>query len=103
MQNPKEVKINQLKDRSTGDVKILVEVVESMFKDIEDLKIDMAKPNKTTAKGILQYAEIIDSSVGKKFSEIFSKEFYYKFMWLEKESKETGLSYQQILQGILNS
>lgn len=103
MKNPKEVKISQLRNRSTGDMKILVEVVESMSKDIEDIKIDRAKPSKASAKGILQYSEIIDSSIGKDFSEIFAKEFYYSFRWLEKESKETGRSYQQILQGILDS
>jgi len=103
MKNPKEKQISQLKNRSTGDMKILVEVVESMFKDIENIKIDLAKPSKASAKGILQYSEIIDSSIGKDFSEIFAKEFYYSFMWLEKESKETGRSYQQILQGILDS
>lgn len=87
-----------------NDFKISIDDLTSaiicIHEDIEELKI--SKPDKSTAKALLEYIAMEDCKVKENWKILGGKEIKKYLEWLEKYCKENSCTEEQVLNMIIS-
>jgi len=88
-----------------NDLKIAIDdvisIIISIHKDIEKLKVKISKPNKATAKALLEYIAMEDCKAKENMEALCGKEIEQYFKWLESYCEENGTTQEQALKEII--
>ena len=89
-----------------NDLKIaiddIISIIIAIHYDIEKLKVKISKPNKATAKALLEYIAMEDCKVKENMEALCGKEIEQYFKWLESYCEENGTTQEQALKEIIN-
>lgn len=89
-----------------NDLKIVIDdvinIILTIHNDIEVLKVKTSKPNRATAKALLEYIAMEDCKAKENLEILCSKEIEQYFKWLESYCEENGTTQEQALQEIIN-
>jgi len=89
-----------------NDLKIAIDdvisIIITIHDDIEKLKVKTSKPNRATAKALLEYILMEDCKAKENKEALCSKEIEQYFKWLEAYCEENGTTQEQTLKEIIN-
>jgi hypothetical protein len=89
-----------------NDLKIaiddVIEVISNIQEDVEKLKIRTSKPDKTTAKALLEYIAMEECQAKKNMEVICSKEIQQYLKWIDEFCKEHHCTQEQALNQVIN-
>ena len=88
-----------------NDFKIAIDdlfnVIETIVDDVEKLKLETFKPNKDTAKALLEYLKCKDKKSKKNFAKVFEDRLPQYLAWLEYHCKEHSCTQEEALNEII--
>ena len=88
-----------------NDFKIAIDdlfnVIETLVDDVEKLKLEAFKPNKDTARTLLEYLKCKDKKSKKNFEKVFEDRLPKHLAWLEYHCKEHSCTEEEALNSII--
>jgi len=89
-----------------NDLKIAIDdvisIIITIHDDIEKLKVNTSKPNKATAKALLEYIAMEEGKAKENLEALCGKEIEQYFKWLDNYCEENGITQEQALKEIIN-
>lgn len=88
-----------------NDLKIAIDdvigAISTIHEDVEKLKIKTSKPDKTTAKALLEYLAMEESKAKTNMEILCGGEIQKYFKWLDDYCNEYALTKEQALNEII--
>lgn len=80
----------------------IISIILNIHEDIEKLKVKTSKPNKATAKALLEYIAMEDCKAKENMEVLCGKEIEQYLKWIESYCEENGSAQEQALKEIIN-
>ena len=80
----------------------LIGVISSIYIDVEQLKVKTSKPDKETAKELLEYLGMENSKSKKNLEDLCKEEMKQYMKWLDFYCQEQGCTQVQALNKIID-
>jgi len=88
-----------------NDLKIAIDdiigAIENIHDDVEKLKIKTSKPDKTTAKALLEYIAMDEGKAKENMEALCGKEIQQYLKWLDAYCEENVYTQEQALNKII--
>jgi hypothetical protein len=101
-----EVDFRTLINRIGNDFKIgiddLISVILSVKEDVENLKIKTSKPDKPTARALLEYLSMEPCKAKENMELFLGKQISFYFKWLDIYCDENSCTREQALTSVIN-